>query len=73
MADFTMIQVRSSNLKAIGYDASESVLRVAFHSGSIYDYMNVPESRFAGLKNAPSKGTYFNDHIKDVYRFRQVR
>ncbi len=72
MSDFTMIAVASSNLKAIGYDAASSTLRIIFHESGVYDYFGVPENRFLGLKRAASKGTYFNDHIKDHYRYRKV-
>jgi len=65
--------VTSSNLRSVGYDAQTSTLEVEFHHGAVYQYFEVPESRFTELLAAASKGSYFNDHIKDQYRYRKVR
>ena len=67
------VRVSSSNVRAVGYDAEEQILEVEFHSGSIYHYFNVPEHKYEGLMRAASKGGYLNDHIKNVYRYRQIR
>ena len=37
-----MVPVVSSNVRAVGYEASSRVLRVAFHSGRTYEYQGVP-------------------------------
>jgi hypothetical protein len=36
-----MEAVVSDNVRAVGYDASRSIMRVAFHSGGVYDYYDV--------------------------------
>lgn len=36
-------------------------------SGGPYDYYRVPQRIFDGLCQATSKGTYFNDNIRDQY------
>lgn len=41
--------IRSSNLRAAGYDKRRCVLTVQFHGGEIYDYFHVPESVYVGL------------------------
>ena len=56
--------VSSSDLKSVGYDEASSTLEVEFLHGGIYEYSNVPESRYSGLMSAPSKGSYFNEYIK---------
>ena len=61
-----MIRVRSSVIRAVGYDGS--TLTVEFHSGRTYDHPHVPESVYAGLMNASSKGRYYNEHIRGRYR-----
>lgn len=66
-----MIAVRSSNLKAVDYDAGG--LLVAFHSGSLYRYFNVPYAKFTGLLNASSKGGYLAAQIKPYYSYRRIR
>ena len=72
MSDFELVRVSSSNLHSVGYDADSQTLRIKFHSGGIYDYFNVPESRHSGLMNASSKGGYHADYIKGNYRYRQI-
>ncbi|WP_258395372.1 KTSC domain-containing protein [Lonsdalea quercina] len=56
----------------MGYDASASILEIAFHNGGIYQYSGVPASIYEGLLSAPSKGKYFHLHIKNVYSYRKV-
>jgi hypothetical protein len=65
--------VRSSNIHSIGYEPKIGTLEVEFHSGSIYQYSSVPETAYQGLMRASSKGSYFNDYIKEKYPFKQVR
>lgn len=62
----TMIAVRSSAIRAIGYDGS--TLSVEFHDGDIYDHPDVPESVYRDFMNASSKGTYYNRYIRGRYR-----
>ena len=64
--------VSSTNLASVGYDPISRVLEIAFHSGGVYQYSNVPESIYQGLLSASSKGTYFNSHIKDRYTCHQI-
>jgi hypothetical protein len=68
------IPVSSSNLRSIGYDSNEEILEIEFHSGGIYQYFGVPLSRYEGLINASSKGSYFDGYIKKAgYRYRKIR
>ncbi len=65
--------VQSSNLKSVGYDRETNVLEIEFHSGGVYQYLNVPESVFKALLNAASKGTYFHANIKERYKYKRIR
>ena len=47
-------------------------LTIAFRSGRIYEYVNVPLSTHEGLMAAGSKGRYFNVFIRFRYRYRRV-
>lgn len=64
--------VSSSNIRSVGYDPATATLEVAFTSGGIYQYFNVPEALYQRLMSSYSKGSYFADHIKERYRFRKV-
>ena len=62
--------VESSLIRAVAYDAPSSILRVELVAdGATYDYYDVPLSVYLELLEADSKGTFFNDFIKDVYAF----
>ena len=63
----------SSNLSSIGYDLPSSILEVEFKNGSIYQYLGVPENVYKKLVTSPSIGSYLNKHIKNAYRFNQVK
>ncbi|HBD20260.1 MAG TPA: KTSC domain-containing protein [Arenimonas sp.] len=63
-----MIQVRSSAISAVGYDPSTMRMKIRFAQGDTYDFCRVPAHIFQGLLNARSKGTYYNDHIRDRYQ-----
>jgi hypothetical protein len=65
--------VKSSNIKSVGYDKTILVLEIEFATGSLYQYANVPEPAYVGLKAAPSKGRFFAVRIKDRYRCTRIR
>ena len=59
----------SSNVARFGYDGQTSVLSVEFKNGSIYNYFDVPEVIFDGMRHASSKGQYLAQSIKGAYRY----
>jgi hypothetical protein len=63
-----MVRVNSSALEAVGYDPAIRRMRIRFTGGNTYDFCGVPEQVHRGLMTAWSKGTYYNDHIKDRYQ-----
>jgi len=54
----------SSNLAEFAFDPETQTLEVAFKSGFVYEYFDVPPSIFESLKEAHSKGSYLHKHIK---------
>jgi hypothetical protein len=60
-----MINVKSSNIKAIGYDSK--TLYVEYKSGDWYEYRSVDKATYKELLSAKSKGQYMNYHIKPNY------
>lgn len=62
--------VSSSNLAAVGYE--NHTLYIAFHSGWLYAYSNVPESVYQELMAASSHGKYFHAYIRNVYPYRKL-
>ena len=63
-----MIRVSSSAMSAVGYDTQSRRMKITFVQGHTYDYCDVPEHVFDGLLRASSKGSYYNDFVKDRYQ-----
>lgn len=59
-----MQTVKSSNIKAAGYDPQANVMRVRFSNGIEYDYAGVKVDTFNEFMSAKSQGRYFNTNIK---------
>jgi NTP pyrophosphatase (non-canonical NTP hydrolase) len=57
-------ELKSSNIKAVGYNKENKSLDVAFHSGGNYTYKDVPKSLFDRIKRVKSPGKFFHKHIK---------
>ena len=60
---------QSSNVAGFCYDEVSQTLTVEFNSGSRYNYYDVPQHVFEGMKSAESKGRYLNAEIKGAYRY----
>ena len=58
-----MPYVSSSAISRIEW--SDDVLSIWFRETGRYDYPGVPEAVYEAFLQAPSKGTFFNDHIRD--------
>ncbi len=59
-----MTEVKSSNIKAAGFDSQARVIRVRFSNGTEYDYHNATQGTFDDFLAAKSQGKYFHQHIK---------
>jgi hypothetical protein len=64
--------VASSMMLSVGYDDAHAVLEIEFVTGTVYRYHAVPRSAWTGLMEAPSKGRYFDAHIRDKYPMKRV-
>ncbi|WP_271898668.1 KTSC domain-containing protein [Candidatus Phyllobacterium onerii] len=61
----------SSLIRESSYDEISRTLSIWFvTNGRRYDYLDVPPDIYAGFRRAFSKGRYFNQHIRDQYRYR---
>jgi hypothetical protein len=65
--------VKSSKISSIGYDPKSKILEIEFHSGRIYQYLNVPKSEYKGLMSASSHKSYFQYNIRDHYRWVKIQ
>jgi hypothetical protein len=62
-----MIPVRSTAIRAVGYDQATQRMKIAFVEGHTYDFCRVPQHIFDGLLRAGSKGRYYDIHIRGRY------
>jgi KTSC domain len=62
----------SSVIRFFRYSPDTRELKVAFASGRLYVYEDVPPEVAAAFGNARSKGTFFNREIRDRYAYRDV-
>lgn len=64
----------STSIRRSSYDPQTQVLSVWFvTSGKRYDYEAVPPEIYAAFRNAFVKGRFFNEHIRDHFRYRLIR
>ena len=62
--------VASSLIRSVGYDPAGSILEVELvEPNRVYTFYDVPYSVYDELLEAPSKGQYFNEFIRDLYAY----
>jgi hypothetical protein len=66
------VRVSSSVIASVGYAARKQVPEIEFVSGRIYQYLDVERETYEALLEAPSKGTFFNERIRDDYAYVRV-
>lgn len=62
----------STAIRFFRYEAKTRRLTIMFVTGRLYIYDQVPERVAEEFRRAPSKGAYFNAHIRGHYRFNEV-
>jgi hypothetical protein len=62
----------STAIRDYFYDAGSSRLTITFVNNRTYVYVEVPARVAADFDSAASKGTFFNDHIRDHYPYREI-
>ena len=60
---------QSSNVARFAYEESNQVLKVEFKNGTVYDYYDIPDNVFQGMKSAPSAGQYLAQNVKSRFRY----
>jgi len=59
----------SSNIAGFDYIKEGKMLIVEFKNGTRYNYYDVPQIVFDGMKAAPSRGQYLAKNVKGLYRY----
>ena len=63
-----MVSVRSSAIRAVGYDPATGRMQIRFAEGHSYTFCGVPDSVHRSLMSAASKGSYYNNFIRGRYQ-----
>jgi hypothetical protein len=67
-----MPRITSSMMTWAGCDDSTGELDITFIGGKTYRYFEVPPEIYDGLLDAESQGVFFNENIKDVFRYSEA-
>jgi hypothetical protein len=59
----------STVIRSFHYDADRRRLIIHFQSGRRYVYRDVPPEIFLGMRNAHSRGSFFNSQVRDRYPY----
>lgn len=62
-----MNPVKSSNIRAVGYDPATRDLHVHFNNGGRYVYADVPPEKHEALLSADSIGRHLHQHIRSAH------
>lgn len=62
--------VQSSNIHSVGFE--NGVMEIQFHNGGLYQYFDVPAQVYEALLAAGSKGQFFAQNVRGVYRYARV-
>ena len=62
----------STAIRSFDYDPEADRLLVTFVTGRRYVYEDVPAYVVEAFRIAPSKGSYFNKHIRDRYDYSEL-
>jgi hypothetical protein len=67
------IPLHSTILAWVRYLPDLRLLQVGLRTGTDYEYFGVPADTYSGLLVSESKGRYYNLHIRNEFRFRQIK
>lgn len=62
----------SSNIARFRYIGESGTLEIEFTKGGAYQYFGVPEAVYEQMRGAGSKGQFFAQNIKGVFRYARV-
>jgi len=66
------INVKSSQIKSIGYDKDEKILEIEFKKGTVYQYSDIYYEVYMELITAKSVGSFFMRNINKKYKYEKA-
>jgi len=64
--------VKSSNIKSVGYDERIKILEIEFKGGGLYEYYAVQKDTYEHLMKAGSIGSHFHKHVKNCHDWKKI-
>lgn len=62
------IPIKSSTIAHAEWDDATNTLRVAFHTGHVYDYIGMHPFHYNQFLSAPSKGSFLKNVLAKKYQ-----
>ena len=62
----------STVIARITYNPETQILEITYVSGEVYVYYKVPETTYADLMQARSKGRFLNQVIKGAFDYKKL-
>ena len=69
---FQTVEVNSTAISTAQYEYDNYRLTLTFNNGADYDYIDVPNFVFEGLRTSASKGKFINKHVLSSYKFERA-
>jgi KTSC domain len=64
--------LKSSKLRAAGFDERLRVMEIEFVNGDIYEYRSVSPEVFRQLLSSPSPNSFFEDKIEEAFSGKRI-
>jgi hypothetical protein len=64
--------LKSSKLRAAGYDEGRRVMEIEFVNGDIHEYASVSPELYRQLMASPSPNSFFEDKIEEAFSGKRV-
>ncbi len=64
--------VSAAGISQVGYKIESETLEIAFSSGGVYQFFNVPSTVFDQLMSSPSKDEYYSANIGKRFPYLRV-
>ena len=69
---FQTVEVNSTAISTAQYEYDDYRLTLTFNNGADYDYNDVPNFVFEGLRTSASKGKFINKYVLSSYKFKRA-
>ena len=72
MPSITRKPLKSSKLRAAGYDEGRRVMEIEFVNGDVYEYTSVSPELYRQLMASPSPNSFFEDKIEEAFSGKRI-